>query len=525
MKLLSIFISTFLFNVSLVSSANNISASGGGIVAKGQDLILTYSVGADDQGWITCKWGRYEPSENSDEPTFEYCMFADLTGSGNVTELNCKPADFMETNQIEYIGTTKSECKIKVGNTDMDDSVTWNVALDSDVEPKTINVTIATPLDNATQILDPESVEAGVENVVSCAFVGGEPVPEITVLFGAVDDNSNLTVNDSSRVQQTIKREDGKFIYVYNTTIIPQIKDHGRTIDCVAIQYDKMEPKQILFKDTQGTNGSLNANRLTLNVQFPPQPLMKNETFDFTKNTEATISLMIKANPKPTNLTWVVRNQNATNGNETETWTEVTKAIDISLPTTENKTRYVLSNLTDTADSTMFLANLTIKDVTNSDHLKDHYLIVKNDKGQQSYYFYINVTDFTPPPTTQNPPTTQQPGGNTTAPPANTTIASNTTLSTNKTTKLDPNPTTPPAINSTQPTVNTTTVEPVPPQNTTTSKAPSTTNPSQSSGGSLSGAVIAIIVLVSLTVLVIIGFVVYKKCFKRQQTSPFYNLN
>merc|ERR1712126_320173 len=82
-----------------------------------------------------------------------------------------------------------------------------------------------------------------------------------------------------------------------------------------------------------------------------------------------------------------------------------------------------------------------------------------------------------------------------------------------------------PAINSTQPTVNTTTVEPVPPQNTTTSKAPSTTNPSQSSGGSLSGAVIAIIVLVSLTVLVIIGFVVYKKCFKRQQTSPFYNLN
>ena len=101
---------------------------------------------------------------------------------------------------------------------------------------------------------------------------------------------------------------------------------------------------------------------------------------------------------------------------------------------------------------------------------------------------------------------------------------------------MDPNPTTPPAVNSTQPSVNTTTAEPAPPQNTTTaepatpqntttSKAPSTTDPSQSSGGSLSGGIIAIIVLVSLTVLVIVGFVVYKKCFKRQQTSPFYNLN
>jgi len=458
--LLAIFISTFLFNVSLVSSANNISASGGGIVAKGQDLILTYSVGADDQGWITCKWGRYEPSENTDEPTFEYCMFADLGGSGNVTKLNCKPSDFMETNQIEYIGATKSECKIKVGNTDMDDSVTWNVALDSDVEPKTINVTIATPLDNATQILDPESVEAGVESVVSCSFIGGEPVPEITVLFGAVSDNSNLTVNDSSRVQQTTKMEDGKFKYVYNTTIVPQIKDHGRTIDCVAIQYDKMEPKQILFKDTQGTNGSLNANRLTLNVQFPPQPLMKNKTLDFTKNTDAKISLMIKANPKPTNLTWFVRNQNVTSSNET--WTEVMNAIDISLPTTENRTRYILSNLTDTADSTMFLANLTIKDVTNSDHLKDHYLLVKNDKGQQTYYFYINVTDYTPPPTTQNPPTTQQPGGNTTAPPGD---------------KKSDN-----------------------------------------------GAVTAIVVIVVIAILIVGGIIFYKKYYLNRQTVPHYNL-
>ena len=272
MMFLVIFTATILFNVPLTSHAKEVSATGGGVVEKGQDLFLTYTVGADNENWTTCKWGRYEPSENSEEPTFEYCMFADLSQSGTVTKLVCQPADFMITNQIEYVGTAKSECKIKVGNTNMDDSVTWAASLESDVQPKTINVTIATPLDNATQIMDPDPVDAGVESVVSCVFKGGEPAPEITVLFGAVSDNSNITVNESSRIQQTIKMEDGKYLYVYNTTIIPEIKDHGRTIDCVAIQYDNSEQKQILFKDTQGSNGSLNANRLMLNVQFPPQP-------------------------------------------------------------------------------------------------------------------------------------------------------------------------------------------------------------------------------------------------------------
>ena len=30
--------------------------------------------GKDDEGWTTCKWGRYEPSEDGQETNFEYCM-------------------------------------------------------------------------------------------------------------------------------------------------------------------------------------------------------------------------------------------------------------------------------------------------------------------------------------------------------------------------------------------------------------------------------------------------------------------
>ena len=71
-------------------------------------------------------------------------MFADLTGSeyGTVTKLTCKPSNWMESNQIEYVGTSKSECSIKVKNVSMDDSNTWSVNLGSDVDSKKINVTV-----------------------------------------------------------------------------------------------------------------------------------------------------------------------------------------------------------------------------------------------------------------------------------------------------------------------------------------------------------------------------------------------
>ena len=410
MMLFAIFLSTVLFHVPFVYSENVVSATGGGVVEQGQDLFLTYTIDSDSQDWTMCRWGRYEPSEN--DLALQYCMFSDAQDPGTVTKLICNPSDLMETNQMEYVGTSKAECKIKVGNTSMDDSVTWAANLGSEPTSKKINVTVATPLDNVTQVINPDPVEAGKESVVSCTVIGGEPVPEITYIFGSVSDNSNLTT--SNRIQQTTKMDNGKFKTVSNTTIVPQIKDHGRTIDCVAIQYNKDDPKQILFMETQGTNGSFNANKLTLNVQFPPQPSTENKTYRYVKGSEATISVMIMANPMPTSIKWVIRNANETTGNQTETSNENANAVDIDLPTSEDRNRYNLFNLTNIEDSTKYLANLTVKNVTNSDHLKNYYLMVTNEKGSQNYYFYINVTDFTPPPTTPVAPTT--PVDNTTKP-------------------------------------------------------------------------------------------------------------
>jgi len=460
--LLTLLISTIFCYIPFVYSANVISATGGGVVAKGHDLILNYTVGKDDEGWTTCKWGRYEPSEDGTETNFEYCMWLDQTGNGTVSLLTCKPKNFNEANQIEYVGTSKSECSIKVGNVSMDDSVSWAAALGSDVTPKKINVTVAMPLDNATQVMNPEPAEVGVESVVTCTVIGGEPIPEITIISGAMSDNSNLTINNSSRTQLTTKLENGKSKTVYNVTIVPQVNDHGRTIDCVAIQYDKAEPKQILFKESQGSNGSLNANQLTLNVQYPPQQGKENKTYPIVKGSDASISVMINANPKPTNIMWFVRNSSEASGNQTDSWNENSTSVDISLPSSESRSRYTVPELMDTDEPTMFLAKLNISNVSNSDHLMNHYLMVKNDKGQQTYYFYINVTDYTPPPTT-------------------------------------PDPTTPsPGENSTQST------------------------PSGDKGSN--GAVTAIVVIVVLAILIVGGVIFYKKYYLNRQTVPHYNL-
>ena len=59
-----------------------------------------------------------------------------------VKKFNCRPSNWMESNKIEYIGTSKSECSIKVKNVSMDDSVTWSANIDSEVPQKFINVTV-----------------------------------------------------------------------------------------------------------------------------------------------------------------------------------------------------------------------------------------------------------------------------------------------------------------------------------------------------------------------------------------------
>ena len=132
-------------------------------------------------------------------------------------------------------------------------------------------MTIARPLDSVAQVIYPDSFVPGERSFVSCTVIGGSPIPRIMTKYGAMSDNSTLAIDETSRTQLTTMIENGKYKTVYNYTIIPQARDHGRTIDCVAAQYDRAEPPQVLFKDTQGNDGLLSANQLTINRQRQPE--------------------------------------------------------------------------------------------------------------------------------------------------------------------------------------------------------------------------------------------------------------
>ena len=94
----------------LSSAANNtIAVTGGGVVEIRQDLILKYNINSlkPDKTWSGCKWLTYDPTGNDDETKTECCQFLPRQ-NGTAEKSNCNPEDFMETNQMEYIGNCKN---------------------------------------------------------------------------------------------------------------------------------------------------------------------------------------------------------------------------------------------------------------------------------------------------------------------------------------------------------------------------------------------------------------------------------
>ena len=386
------------------AAENDITATGGGVVEIGKELVLKYNINTVKlaENW-SCKWLRYVPTGNNDQTKKEWCIFS-LQTDGGIQKLECSPSNFMETNRIEYTGSNKNECKIKVSNVGMDDSVTWAVNLLSEPVSKKINVTVAIPLDSVSQISDPESIDANEEGVVSCRAVGGQPLPELIVIDGGTADSKKLKVNN--QIEQSEKMANGKYITVFNRTIVPKIEDHGRKIYCAAIQYDRSERKNVLFRSTQGTTGLFHANNLTLNVNYPPQPIDHKEIFHVVKGETGQISFTINANPKPTSIKWNMKNNNdLTIGPSVETVPSLDETndaeIDIDFPSNDDKSRYTLYDLAKVGESsTWYVAKLDIAHVTNSSNFKNYYLTVTNQMGSENYYFNLNVTNAIPISTT-----------------------------------------------------------------------------------------------------------------------------
>ena len=94
----------------------------------------------------------------------------------------------------------------------------------------------------------------------------------------------------------SISDEDGIFTSVQEVFIEPKIEDHGKVIECKAVQLDGENKPLYEMKSAQ---------QVTMNVNFPPQSA-SNQTLKTKKGSNLTVSFTFKSNPPPTNISWFI---------------------------------------------------------------------------------------------------------------------------------------------------------------------------------------------------------------------------
>ena len=90
--------------------------------------------------------------------------------------------------------------------------------------------------------------------------------------------------------------EEGIFTSVQEIFIKPKIEDHGKVIECKAVQLDGNNQPLYEMKS---------APQAKLNVTFAPQEAT-NQTLKIKKGQNLTVTFVFKSNPMPNEITWVI---------------------------------------------------------------------------------------------------------------------------------------------------------------------------------------------------------------------------
>ena len=341
-----------------VQGESTVYLPGGGVVGLGQDAVFKY---VTDDEWFMCNYYRYEPLKNregdDDDIETEFCSY--MNRDGEVTQLKCEPQSL--STHLQYTGTDPKECTITVKNITMEDDVSWAVRLASDLEPTKFDITVAVAMESIA-IDAPTTFEAGKPANVTCVTVGGNPRPQVVIktvpaLETPIDTDTIVETFDESLKERR-----------FTTTITPGIKDNGRAILCSAQQFDRSPVPKALF-------GQANAEIVTMNVQYPPQP-MGDGPFRAKLGEKALIGITLKSNPAPNDIKWTKSSPMHDNGNETVT-------VDL-----ENGDKYVIGELVD-LENMRYRADLTINDVSEEDIAASYHLVLTNSVGSVSYEFKL----------------------------------------------------------------------------------------------------------------------------------------
>ena len=392
MHLLGAFLSLLALSA-LAAAEKKISASpGGGIVKPGDDLVLTYDVGAV---WDRCYWFWYHNDNDH-----AHCSFELDPATGTAKLRSCKPEGVQTT--MTYTGTDKTKCEVTVSKVAEKDNATYAARTGEDIKRMEINVIVAKE-PTKVEVTAKEgqqgsevTVKAGEAAEFYCSMDGVRPAPA----FGlSVKDLADDQIRGKANTTQLVN---GAYNVMQTLNMKPSIVDHGKKVECRAQMMDG--EGKALFDAPKEAAG------LTLNVQFPPEEKAK-QTINVPEKTDATVSFVFKANPAPTDVKWIVvsakEEANSTKANKTEeAGGETPKAEsradepgkDLTIKPGTNNTKYSASEAIVSDDGLSFRYNLTIRSVTDEDTAKTYRLEVANGIGKAvAYEFAIqNGSGFFP---------------------------------------------------------------------------------------------------------------------------------
>lgn len=368
-NMLSLLLLLLFYNTSY---GGKITATGGGIVKPGQDLVLTYHVG---KVWDRCRWFLYEHNAE-----YMYCSFDLNPDTGNGTMHRCNPTN--TSSIMEYTGHNSTECTVTVHNVTDEYNCGWATRIDEDMVNTNINITVAQPIKNMSITMD--QLIAGKSSKVVCKVNGGRPAPLISLEF------TKPRPEIVNSTQQQTPDEEGVYQSEQEAFITPKIEDHGKMVACKAALMDG---------ENKPLYGLSNAPQIKMNVTFPPQPLA-NQSLSGDQGGNVTISFVFKANPIPTKISWFIsippEIQNKTS--ELNTRQEADKGMAENNNTTtvveltpgHSDDKYDVSQLMDEGDM-KYRVEMTILALDFSDHDDSYYLAVSNSLGTQNYYYSLDI--------------------------------------------------------------------------------------------------------------------------------------
>lgn len=365
-----------LSNLNVHTNGQSIQATGGGIIKEGEDLELKRPT---IEKWKECTWTFYQDPAKPSACTFN-------ATSGEVVDPVCTSKDVAAL--MEYTGKSANECTITVKGVTNQINGKWTVEIDSSGNSTEIQIVVASPVQSGEIVVGNQGiVKSGETSNVTCILHGGRPAP--AVYLQVIGLETSHIVNSS---QTQIANETGHFESRFWVEIQPTPEDFNKTVECKSNQMDQMNKSLFQFA----------AKSATLNVTFGPQPVAA-QKYKVAENTDVQMSLQFMANPKPTQIKWIV-SQPAKNpdieptdradkeDNSTSTDSPNTEAEGQSITFTpgHNDDKYVVSDIISEGNAN-YRANFTIKNVQLSEATNEYHLEVENSAGKAQYELNLVV--------------------------------------------------------------------------------------------------------------------------------------